>query len=185
MQTSRPSRPRDLGCANQSILDSRLQLYPRFADAIPCGCSPQTYNDRRHNCGRSNRLASAPWLLVAGNEPGAERARSDGRRHHVRRRASRRRHRNPRHLRPLSPRRGLPRDRGDRDRWRRRRQRHRSSKPAASLALIRKEEERRALAVVGVDSPSFLALPDFYFTLSAEETERKWGSLSFATSCAT
>ncbi len=44
-----------------------------------------------------------------------------------------------------------------------------------SLALIRKEEERRALAVVGVDSPSFLALPDFYFTLSAEETERKWG----------
>ena len=44
-----------------------------------------------------------------------------------------------------------------------------------SLALIRKEEERRALALVGVDSPSFLALPDFYFTLSAEETERKWG----------
>lgn len=45
-----------------------------------------------------------------------------------------------------------------------------------SLALIRKEEERRALALVGVDSPSFLALPDFYFTLSAEETERKWGT---------
>lgn len=44
-----------------------------------------------------------------------------------------------------------------------------------SLALIRKEEERRALALVGVESPSFLALPDFYFTLSAEETERKWG----------
>ncbi len=44
-----------------------------------------------------------------------------------------------------------------------------------SLALIRKEEERRALALVGVDSPSFLALPDFYFTLSAEETGRKWG----------
>ncbi len=44
-----------------------------------------------------------------------------------------------------------------------------------SLALIRKEEERRALALVGVDSPSFLALPDFYFTLSAEETERRWG----------
>jgi LmbE family N-acetylglucosaminyl deacetylase len=44
-----------------------------------------------------------------------------------------------------------------------------------SLALIRKEEERRALALVGVDSPSFLALPDFYFTLSAEEAERKWG----------
>ncbi|HEY7700028.1 MAG TPA: PIG-L family deacetylase [Vicinamibacteria bacterium] len=44
-----------------------------------------------------------------------------------------------------------------------------------SLALIRKEEERRALALVGVDSPSFLGLPDFYFTLSAEEAERKWG----------
>ncbi len=44
-----------------------------------------------------------------------------------------------------------------------------------SLALIRKEEERRALALVGVDSPSFLALPDFYFTLSAEEAGRKWG----------
>lgn len=45
-----------------------------------------------------------------------------------------------------------------------------------SLALIRKEEERRALALVGVDSPSFLGLTDFYFTLSAEETERKWGT---------
>jgi LmbE family N-acetylglucosaminyl deacetylase len=45
----------------------------------------------------------------------------------------------------------------------------------SSLALIRKEEERRALSIVGVDSPSFLALPDFYFTLSAEETERRWG----------
>jgi LmbE family N-acetylglucosaminyl deacetylase len=44
-----------------------------------------------------------------------------------------------------------------------------------SLALVRKEEERRALALVGVDAPSFLALPDFYFTLSAEETERRWG----------
>jgi LmbE family N-acetylglucosaminyl deacetylase len=44
-----------------------------------------------------------------------------------------------------------------------------------SLALIRKEEERRALALVGVDSPSFLGLSDFYFTLSAEEAERKWG----------
>ncbi len=44
-----------------------------------------------------------------------------------------------------------------------------------SLGLIRKEEERRALAIVGVDSPSFLGLSDFYFTLSAEETERKWG----------
>ncbi len=45
-----------------------------------------------------------------------------------------------------------------------------------SLALIRKEEERRALALVGVDSPSFLGLTDFYFTLSAEETEQKWGA---------
>ena len=45
-----------------------------------------------------------------------------------------------------------------------------------SLALIRKEEERRALALVGVDAPSFLGLSDFYFTLSAEETEKKWGT---------
>ncbi|GMR22843.1 MAG: sugar-binding protein [Acidobacteriota bacterium] len=45
-----------------------------------------------------------------------------------------------------------------------------------SLALVRKEEERRALALVGVDAPSFLGLTDFYFTLSAEETEKKWGS---------
>ena len=45
-----------------------------------------------------------------------------------------------------------------------------------SLALIRVEEERRALALVGVASPSFLGLTDFYFTLSAEETEAKWGS---------
>jgi len=45
-----------------------------------------------------------------------------------------------------------------------------------SLALIRKEEERRALALVGVDAPSFLGLTDFYFTLSAEETEEKWGA---------
>jgi LmbE family N-acetylglucosaminyl deacetylase len=44
-----------------------------------------------------------------------------------------------------------------------------------ALALIRKEEERRALALVGVDAPSFLGLQDFYFTLSAEETLRKWG----------
>jgi len=47
---------------------------------------------------------------------------------------------------------------------------------ARSLALIRKEEERRALALVGVDAPSFLGLTDFYFTLSAEETEKKWGA---------
>ncbi len=45
-----------------------------------------------------------------------------------------------------------------------------------SLALIRKEEERRALALIGIDAPSFLGLPDFYFTLSAEETEKKWGA---------
>lgn len=36
---------------------------------------------------------------------------------------------------------------------------------ARSLALIRKEEERRALALVGVHAPSFLGLSDFYFTL--------------------
>jgi LmbE family N-acetylglucosaminyl deacetylase len=41
--------------------------------------------------------------------------------------------------------------------------------------LAHPQEEGDALALVGVDSPSFLALPDFYFTLSAEETERKWG----------
>jgi LmbE family N-acetylglucosaminyl deacetylase len=44
-----------------------------------------------------------------------------------------------------------------------------------SLALIRKEEERRALEIVGVESPSFLGLSDFYFTLSAEEAGNKWG----------
>ncbi|HXV65554.1 MAG TPA: sugar-binding protein [Vicinamibacteria bacterium] len=44
-----------------------------------------------------------------------------------------------------------------------------------ALALIRKEEERRALALVGVESPSFLGLTDFYFTLSAEEASRRWG----------
>jgi LmbE family N-acetylglucosaminyl deacetylase len=44
-----------------------------------------------------------------------------------------------------------------------------------SLGLIRREEERRALEIVGVDSPSFLGLSDFYFTLSADETENKWG----------
>jgi len=47
---------------------------------------------------------------------------------------------------------------------------------ARALALIRQEEERRALALVGVDAPSFLGLTDFYFTLSAEETEAKWGA---------
>ena len=47
---------------------------------------------------------------------------------------------------------------------------------ARSLALIRKEEERRALALVGVHAPSFLGLSDFYFTLSAEETATKWGA---------
>ena len=44
-----------------------------------------------------------------------------------------------------------------------------------SLGLIRAEEERRALALVGVNSSHFLGLLDFYFTLSAEETARKWG----------
>ncbi len=44
-----------------------------------------------------------------------------------------------------------------------------------ALGLIRAEEERRALELVGVRSPQFLGLRDFYFTLSAEETARKWG----------
>ncbi|MEE2822691.1 MAG: PIG-L family deacetylase [Acidobacteriota bacterium] len=44
-----------------------------------------------------------------------------------------------------------------------------------ALGLIRAEEERRALALVGIDSSHFLGLLDFYFTLSAEETARKWG----------
>lgn len=44
-----------------------------------------------------------------------------------------------------------------------------------ALGLIRREEERRALAMVGVDSPRFVGLTDFYFTLSAEETRSRWG----------
>jgi len=44
-----------------------------------------------------------------------------------------------------------------------------------ALGLIRAEEERRALALVGVTSSHFLGLLDFYFTLSAEETAMKWG----------
>ncbi len=44
-----------------------------------------------------------------------------------------------------------------------------------ALGLIRAEEERRALEVVGVGASHFLSLQDFYFTLSAEETVRKWG----------
>ncbi|MCZ6768797.1 MAG: PIG-L family deacetylase [Acidobacteria bacterium] len=44
-----------------------------------------------------------------------------------------------------------------------------------ALGLIRAEEERRALEVVGVRTSHFLSLQDFYFTLSAEETARKWG----------
>ena len=44
-----------------------------------------------------------------------------------------------------------------------------------AFGLIRAEEERRALELVGVRSPQFLGLRDFYFTLSAEETARKWG----------
>ena len=50
-----------------------------------------------------------------------------------------------------------------------------------ALGLIRAEEERRALALVGIDSSHFLGLLDFYFTLSAEETARKWGD-SYAVS---
>jgi LmbE family N-acetylglucosaminyl deacetylase len=44
-----------------------------------------------------------------------------------------------------------------------------------ALGLIRREEERRALESLGVASPRFLGLTDFYFTLSAEETEARWG----------
>ncbi|WP_216319299.1 PIG-L family deacetylase [Deinococcus aestuarii] len=48
-----------------------------------------------------------------------------------------------------------------------------------ALGLIREEEERRSLGMVGVTSPHFLGLRDFYFTLSAEETERMWGGQAF------
>jgi LmbE family N-acetylglucosaminyl deacetylase len=48
-----------------------------------------------------------------------------------------------------------------------------------ALGLIREEEERRSLAMLGIDSPHFLGLTDFYFTLSAEETEKKWGGQAF------
>ncbi len=48
-----------------------------------------------------------------------------------------------------------------------------------ALGLIRQEEERRSLAMLGVDSPHFLGLRDFYFTLSAEETLEKWGGPAF------
>lgn len=44
-----------------------------------------------------------------------------------------------------------------------------------SLGLIRQEEERRSLAMVGVTAPQFIGLQDFYFTLSAEEVQRHWG----------
>ncbi|GGS36792.1 PIG-L family deacetylase [Deinococcus knuensis] len=48
-----------------------------------------------------------------------------------------------------------------------------------ALGLIRQEEERRSLSLLGVDSPHFLGLQDFYFTLSAEETQQKWGGQQF------
>lgn len=48
-----------------------------------------------------------------------------------------------------------------------------------SLGLIRQEEERIALGLVGIDSPHWLGLQDFYFTLSAEETLEKWGGDEF------
>ena len=44
-----------------------------------------------------------------------------------------------------------------------------------SLGLIRQEEERRSLAMVGVMAPQFIGLQDFYFTLSAEEVQKRWG----------
>lgn len=49
----------------------------------------------------------------------------------------------------------------------------RESGPA--LGLIRQEEERRSLAMVGVAAPQFIGLQDFYFTLSAEEVRKHWG----------
>jgi LmbE family N-acetylglucosaminyl deacetylase len=49
----------------------------------------------------------------------------------------------------------------------------RESGPA--LGLIRQEEERRSLAMVGVTAPQFIGLQDFYFTLSAEEVQKHWG----------
>ncbi|MFN4250013.1 PIG-L deacetylase family protein, partial [Deinococcus sp.] len=48
-----------------------------------------------------------------------------------------------------------------------------------ALGLIREEEERRSLSLLGIDSPHFLGLQDFYFTLSAEETQQKWGGQQF------
>jgi LmbE family N-acetylglucosaminyl deacetylase len=45
-----------------------------------------------------------------------------------------------------------------------------------ALGLIRRTEELNALALAGVSATNFLGLQDFYFTLSAEETERVWGS---------
>lgn len=44
-----------------------------------------------------------------------------------------------------------------------------------ALGLIRQEEERRSLQLVGVQAPQFLGLEDFYFTLSAEEVLARWG----------
>lgn len=49
----------------------------------------------------------------------------------------------------------------------------RESGPA--LGLIRQEEERRSLAMVGVMSPQFIGLQDFHFSLSAEEVQKHWG----------
>ncbi|MEO5761103.1 MAG: PIG-L family deacetylase [Vicinamibacteria bacterium] len=46
-----------------------------------------------------------------------------------------------------------------------------------SLGLIRQEEERRSLAMVGVSAPQFIGLQDFYFTLSAEEVQKHWGDI--------
>jgi len=45
-----------------------------------------------------------------------------------------------------------------------------------ALGLVRRVEELNALAFAGVAATDFLGLEDFYFTLSAEEAERRWGS---------
>src|SRR4051794_21771377 len=44
-----------------------------------------------------------------------------------------------------------------------------------ALGLLRTEEERRALATVGITQFHSLGLEDFHFTLSAEETLAHWG----------
>ena len=44
-----------------------------------------------------------------------------------------------------------------------------------ALGRIRLEELRRAVSLAGIDSPDFLGYYDFYYSLFAEEADRKWG----------